>query len=253
MLHWGLGLVAVMIPVQLFFGHLTGLYVLKHQPAKFAAIEARWKTQQPASEVLIAIPDEKAERNLFAIEVPKLGSFIASGNWTSSEIGLETFPREDRPPVVIPVLRLSDHGGDGTDHARGVVVRELPALARPPGDDALVSLGHVPRVSDRLHRHPHRLVHRRGRAPAVGRVRAAAHQGRGHALAHHRRRAGLAGRLRARLRGVRLVRRVLHLQAAARGADRRRESHPGRHRQPAAGVRRQRRDRDRQQRRRTGG
>jgi cytochrome bd ubiquinol oxidase subunit I len=34
MLHWGLGLVAVIIPVQLFFGHLTGEYVLKHQPAK---------------------------------------------------------------------------------------------------------------------------------------------------------------------------------------------------------------------------
>lgn len=102
MLNWGLGLVAVLIPVQMFFGHLTGLYVLKHQPAKFAAIEARWKSQQPASEVLIAIPDETSERNLFAIEVPKLGSFIASGNWTARETGLETFPPEDRPPVAIP-------------------------------------------------------------------------------------------------------------------------------------------------------
>jgi cytochrome d ubiquinol oxidase subunit I len=102
MLHWGLGLVAVLIPIQLFFGHLTGLYVLKHQPAKFAAIEARWKSQQPASEVLFAIPDEARERNLFAIEIPKLGSFIASGNWTAREIGLETFPPQDRPPVVIP-------------------------------------------------------------------------------------------------------------------------------------------------------
>jgi len=102
MLHWGLGLVAVLIPIQLFFGHLTGLYVLKHQPAKFAAIEARWKTQQPASEVLIAIPDEANERNLFAIEIPRLGSFIASGNWTAREIGLEAFPPEDRPPVLIP-------------------------------------------------------------------------------------------------------------------------------------------------------
>jgi len=102
MLHWGLGLVAVLIPIQLFFGHLTGLYVLKHQPAKFAAIEARWKAQQPASEVLIAIPDEASERNLFAIEIPKLGSFIASGNWTAREIGLESFPPQDRPPVLIP-------------------------------------------------------------------------------------------------------------------------------------------------------
>ncbi|MBE2245220.1 MAG: cytochrome ubiquinol oxidase subunit I [Burkholderiaceae bacterium] len=102
MLHWGLGLVGVLIPLQMFVGHLTGLYVLEHQPAKFAAIEARWQNQQPASEVLIAWPDEAGERNLYAITVPKLGSFIASGNWTSAEVGLESFPREDWPPVLIP-------------------------------------------------------------------------------------------------------------------------------------------------------
>ena len=102
MLNWGLGLVAILIPIQLFFGHLTGLYVLKHQPAKFAAIEARWKTQQPASEVLFAIPDEARDRNLFSLEIPRLGSFIASGNWSAREIGLETFPPQDRPPVLIP-------------------------------------------------------------------------------------------------------------------------------------------------------
>ncbi len=102
MLHWGFALVALLIPVQLFFGHLTGLYVLEHQPAKFAAIEARWQNEQPASEVLIAWPDEVGERNLFALTVPKLGSLIASGNWTAAEVGLESFPREDRPPVLIP-------------------------------------------------------------------------------------------------------------------------------------------------------
>ncbi len=102
MLHWGLALAAVLIPVQMYVGHLTGLYVLEHQPAKFAAIEARWQTQQPASEVIIAWPDEAHERNLFALEIPRLGSFIASGDWTSKEIGLDTFAVEDRPPVVIP-------------------------------------------------------------------------------------------------------------------------------------------------------
>jgi cytochrome d ubiquinol oxidase subunit I len=102
MLNWGLALVAVLIPVQLFVGHLAGDYVHKHQPAKFAAIEARWKTEQPAAEVLIAIPDEANERNLFAISVPRLGSFIASGTWDSREVGLESFPPEDRPPVLIP-------------------------------------------------------------------------------------------------------------------------------------------------------
>ncbi|SDT98760.1 cytochrome bd-I ubiquinol oxidase subunit 1 apoprotein [Pseudomonas pohangensis] len=102
MLHWGLGLAAVLIGVQLYFGHLTGLYVLEHQPAKFAAIEARWQTQQPASEVLIAWPDSATESNHFALEIPKLGSLIASGNLTSKEIGLDSFPVEDRPPVLIP-------------------------------------------------------------------------------------------------------------------------------------------------------
>ncbi len=102
MLNWGLGLVAVLIPVQLFVGHLTGDYVHKHQPAKFAAIEARWQTEQPASEVLIGWPDEKNERNLYAITVPKLGSFIASGTWDSREVGLTTFAPADRPPVAIP-------------------------------------------------------------------------------------------------------------------------------------------------------
>jgi cytochrome d ubiquinol oxidase subunit I len=113
MLHWGLGFVAVIIPIQLFFGHLTGEYVLKYQPAKFAAIEARWKNEQPASETLIAIPDPAHERNLFAISVPKLGSMIASGSWTAPEVGLESFAKEDRPPVVIPFFGFRIMAGLG--------------------------------------------------------------------------------------------------------------------------------------------
>lgn len=102
MLHWGLGLVALLIPLQLFVGHLAGDVVHRHQPAKFAAIEARWHSEQPAAEVLIGWPDEAGERNLFAISVPRLGSFIASGTWDSREVGLTDFAKEDRPPVLIP-------------------------------------------------------------------------------------------------------------------------------------------------------
>lgn len=113
MLNWGLAMAAVLIPIQLFFGHLTGEYVLKHQPAKFAAIEARWKNEQPASETLIAWPDEATQTNKFAISVPKLGSLIASGNTTSAEVGLESFPAEDRPPVLIPFLAFRVMAGMG--------------------------------------------------------------------------------------------------------------------------------------------
>ncbi len=46
-----------------------GAASLNWQPGATAssAIEARWQTQQPASEVLVAIPDEAAQRNLPAI------------------------------------------------------------------------------------------------------------------------------------------------------------------------------------------
>jgi len=86
----------------LFFGHLNGDYVHNYQPAKFAAIEGRWHDEQPASEVLLAWPDEATEANLYEIKVPVLGSLVASMSFTSKEIGLTDFRPWDRPPVVIP-------------------------------------------------------------------------------------------------------------------------------------------------------
>jgi len=101
-LHWGLALAAILIPVQMFFGRLAGLYVYKHQPAKFAAIEARWHEEQPATEVWLAWPDEAEKKNLFAIETPGVGSLIATGSWTAPVQGLSDFPEDDWPPVAIP-------------------------------------------------------------------------------------------------------------------------------------------------------
>ena len=104
MLSMGLGLGAVLVPLQLLFGHLVGDYVHDYQPAKFAAIEARWHDEQPAGEVLIAIPDEATESNNFEIKVPLLGSLIGSMSLTSKEVGLTDFPQRDRAPVLIPFL-----------------------------------------------------------------------------------------------------------------------------------------------------
>src|SRR6266850_3606068 len=102
MLRMGLYLAAVLLPVQGFFGHLNGDYVHNYQPVKFAAIEGRWHSEQPASEVLFAIPDEAAETNHYAISIPVLGSLIGSMSFTSKEVGLTDFPPQDRPPVIIP-------------------------------------------------------------------------------------------------------------------------------------------------------
>jgi cytochrome d ubiquinol oxidase subunit I len=102
MRRMGLFLAAVLVPVQIFFGHLTGDYVHDYQPAKFAAIEARWLDEQPAGEVLIAIPDPGSETNWYEIKVPVLGSLIGSMSFGSKEVGLTDFPPQDRPPVLIP-------------------------------------------------------------------------------------------------------------------------------------------------------
>jgi cytochrome d ubiquinol oxidase subunit I len=92
----------VLVPVQLVFGHLVGDYVHDYQPAKFAAIEGRWHDEQPASEVVIAWPDEATETNKYEFKVPVLGSIIGSMSLTSKEVGLADFPKQDRPPVLIP-------------------------------------------------------------------------------------------------------------------------------------------------------
>jgi len=102
MLHMGLYLAAVLIPVQLFFGHLVGDYVHDRQPVKFAAIEGRWHDEQPAGEVLIALPNPATETNRYEIKVPVLGSVIGSLSFNSKEVGLTDFPRADRPPMIVP-------------------------------------------------------------------------------------------------------------------------------------------------------
>jgi cytochrome bd ubiquinol oxidase subunit I len=104
MLRMGLVLAAVLLPAQLVIGHLVGDYVHEHQPAKFAAIEARWHDEQPAAEVVIAIPDEATESNRFELKIPLLGSIIGSSSLTSKEVGLTDFPPQDRPPVLVPFL-----------------------------------------------------------------------------------------------------------------------------------------------------
>src|ERR1700740_769688 len=103
MLRMGLYLAAVLVPIQLFFGHLNGEYVVRYQPSKMAAIEARWHDEKPASEVLLAWPDVANRRNRFAITLPApFGSLIDSDSLDAAEVGLDSIPQSDWPPVAIP-------------------------------------------------------------------------------------------------------------------------------------------------------
>src|SRR5580698_770745 len=102
MLSMTLWLLTVLVPLQIFLGDHHGLNTLEHQPAKLAAIEARWETGRRIPLVLFAIPDEKAESNHAAIEIPGLGSLILTHQLDGEVKGLKDFPPDQRPPVAIP-------------------------------------------------------------------------------------------------------------------------------------------------------
>lgn len=86
---------------QLFVGDEVGLEVHKHQPLKTAAMEGVWDTQEGAPLVLFAYPSEAQEKNLFAIEIPKLASLINTHELDGKLVGLKSVAKEDRPLVAI--------------------------------------------------------------------------------------------------------------------------------------------------------
>ena len=102
MLSMTLWLLSVLVPLQIFLGDEHGLNTREHQPAKLAAIEARWETARAVPLTLFAIPDENAETNHLAIDVPYLGSLILTHSLDGEIKGLKDFPAADRPPVALP-------------------------------------------------------------------------------------------------------------------------------------------------------
>jgi cytochrome bd ubiquinol oxidase subunit I len=99
MMHMGLGMVALLAPLQVFLGDQHGLNTLKHQPAKIAAIESHWDGSQPGALVLFAIPNSREERNDFEIAIPNLASLILTHELDGRFPGLKEFKPDDRPPI----------------------------------------------------------------------------------------------------------------------------------------------------------
>ena len=66
---------------------------------------------------LFAIPDQQAETNRNAIEVPLLGSLILTHDLNGVVPGLKDFPRQDRAPVIIPFFAFRIMVGVGPSDA----------------------------------------------------------------------------------------------------------------------------------------
>lgn len=95
----------VVAPLQGFVGDLNGQEIGRLQPAKVAAIEAHWETNKPGEGApwnMLAWPDAKDERNAFAITIPYALSLLITHSPTGIVPGLKDFPKEDRPPILLP-------------------------------------------------------------------------------------------------------------------------------------------------------
>ncbi|HSG65923.1 MAG TPA: cytochrome ubiquinol oxidase subunit I, partial [Gammaproteobacteria bacterium] len=99
-LKTGVGLAAVLAPLQIVIGDLHGLNTLEHQPAKIAAIEGIWETGRAVPLTLVGFPDEAARRTHFAIEIPYAASLILAHDADAELLGLDEF-EGDHPPVAI--------------------------------------------------------------------------------------------------------------------------------------------------------
>lgn len=96
-------------------GDMHGVHVSEVQPAKLAAMEAHWETTTRAPLTLFAVPDEKNERNFIEIgSIPGLLSFLGYHDINAEVKGLKDFPREERPPVLIPLFSFRTMVGLGT-------------------------------------------------------------------------------------------------------------------------------------------
>jgi cytochrome d ubiquinol oxidase subunit I len=89
---------AFLVPLQVLLGDMHGLNTLHHQPAKIAAMESVWRTEQGAPLILFAIPDEKTQSNLFSVQIPSGASLILGHDLHAEIKGLNEFPNA-HPPV----------------------------------------------------------------------------------------------------------------------------------------------------------
>ena len=102
MVRMALNLLIVLVPVQMVLGDLHGANTLRHQPAKFAAIEGRYDTVRPLPLTLFGIPDDATGTMRYAVEVPALGSLLLTHSADGTIQGLDSFPADQRPPVGPP-------------------------------------------------------------------------------------------------------------------------------------------------------
>jgi cytochrome bd ubiquinol oxidase subunit I len=102
---------AVLQPIS---GDVAGRVVADTQPVKLAAMEGEFRTQARAPLRIGGIPDVRAHETRWDIEIPGGLSFMAYHDFNATVRGLDDFPEDRWPPVVIVHLAFQVMVGLGT-------------------------------------------------------------------------------------------------------------------------------------------
>lgn len=98
MVALSLGIIASM--GQMLTGRFAAENVSQHQPSKLAAMEGHYPASAPADFYIFGVVDEK-EGRVIGPKVPGLISYLMYGDATVPVRGLDSFAKEDLPPVAI--------------------------------------------------------------------------------------------------------------------------------------------------------
>jgi cytochrome d ubiquinol oxidase subunit I len=100
--------------LQPFAGHFAGQRVAEQQPAKLAAIEGLFETRANAPLTIGGLPDPETRTTKWGVEIPGLLSVLAHNDPGAEVAGLDQFPQEDWPPVLITHVAFQIMVGIGT-------------------------------------------------------------------------------------------------------------------------------------------
>jgi cytochrome d ubiquinol oxidase subunit I len=87
--------------LQPLSGDISAKMVAKRQPAKLAAMEAHFKTEEYSPLIIGGIPDVKNKKVNYALELPGLLSFMVHDNFKTPVKGLDQISEKDQPPVAV--------------------------------------------------------------------------------------------------------------------------------------------------------
>jgi cytochrome d ubiquinol oxidase subunit I len=97
-----MGLLAILLPWQLFIGDNVASTMFQYQPDKLITLEGNYNSQNSGYNVF-EIPDPQAGKNIFQITIPNMGSLVGphvlSGQ--AKTPGINTIPKDRRPNVYL--------------------------------------------------------------------------------------------------------------------------------------------------------